>query len=101
MRFIDHGKMKLSYLVLAGLLGNALGGHSNHQQHHAVHKRFSALERRAREYKEAALMRRDDFTCGEGSVSPSTPPTFWVLFTSIWLTIIEPCGNGACCGSTS
>jgi hypothetical protein len=61
--------MKLSQFVLAALLGNALAEQTHHQ-HHVVNKRFSVLERRARDYKESmALHRRDDFTCGPGSLS--------------------------------
>jgi hypothetical protein len=60
--------MKPLIFLLAGLLGNALAG-NNYSSPHATHQRFSVLERRARELdKSTALVKRNDFTCGPGSM---------------------------------
>ena len=61
-------KMKPFLFLLAGLLGNALADH-NQSSPYATHQRFSVLEHRARELdKSMALAKRNDFTCGPGSM---------------------------------
>jgi hypothetical protein len=58
--------MKPFLFLLAGLLGNALAG-NNHSSPYATHQRFSVLERRELG-KSTALAKRNDFTCGPGSM---------------------------------
>lgn len=56
------------HFLLLGLLGNALAVNS-YSLPYATPQRFSVLERRTREIGDSmALAKRNDFTCGPGSV---------------------------------
>lgn len=63
--------MRPCYFVpfVLALLANAVIGLSDNAPP-TTYRRFSALERRARERQEAAtaLLKREDFTCGPGSM---------------------------------